>query len=768
LLLGLSSCSSTESSGGIPLRSFGVYLNPETGLVVAVANDVLAKDNKYPESTVGYFVMAGEIAQSVPDTCRGEIITESTVVERSFGFDIHLEQQATKEVLKQSVFADWRQGLIRFVDCGLLDGDHVSSVSVLPQLKTFFSDRQDKSVWSIIPIFDRWFLGMNPALPVRLPAQLMLAKSGAQSDQSWMKSINTASIPDPLVNEFAVFTEPLPRSSIDRIDDRTEAAQIKVIYAVPSFSQDRGRDTSGEISRAIFAANEWWATQNAGFGLRFDTYRGSLDVGHMEFTTTKQEWYATFFGDQGPTSAVKNGMSRFLNELKRVGWWKSDIEAGSNAMRNGAATAGPLYIVVVEAPAGTYARTGVNSGGCRSIIDALNDQVPIIGIATTGDDLSSCGLLDKTGRFKPTMTVSAQRSWIQAHSGVIDHVAQWMRGLPGCGPSRTPKDGERVKIPGVADSSNAWEIRGGFMRDLAENFDPLSDGFSRGETIATSPTFDPRHDLYFHITSDKLANKAPCNSDISLHPLWDDQPIDKDANRGLRRFSYDRPDETSGPQVKAVYAVKQGATDYQSDTNGEIASALKQMQSFIESSTAGLNTVQIDTYQGKPDVLYFPLPKALTASTDVGCVNSPCPNETTIFEAMQDAGRIEKNKQYVIFYEGGIEFGGKGLCGGSTKGRASFINLDGIRSEMCSNLRFSSTSSDEWSVGLLSLHEIFHALGAVCSAANSHGMHSSASKDIMGALAQGQVVLDPDGIYWFSAPNGCTPLSELSIFKKAP
>jgi hypothetical protein len=576
------------------------------------------------------------------------------------------------------------------------------------------------------------------------------------------------SIPDPLVNEFAVFTEPLPRSSIDRIDDRTEAAQIKVIYAVPSFSQDRGRDTSGEISRAIFAANEWWATQNAGFGLRFDTYRGSLDVGHMEFTTTKQEWYTTFFGDQGPTSAVKNGMSRFLTELKRVGWWKSDLEAGSNAMRNGAATAGPLYIVVVEAPAGTYARTGVNSGGCRSIIDALNDQVPIIGIATTGDDLSSCGLLDKSGRFKPTMTVSAQSSWIKAHSGVIDNIAQWMRGLPGCGPSRTPKDGELVKIPGVADSSEAWEIRNGFMRDLAENFDPLSDGFARGETIATSPTFDPRHDLYFHITSDKLADEAPCNSDISLHPLWDDQPIDKDAERGLRRFSYDRPDETSGPQIKAVYAVKHGATDRQSDTNGEIASALLHMQSFIKSSTVGLNTVQIDTYQGKPDVLYFPLPKALTASTDVGCVNSPCPNEATIFEAMQLAGRIEENKQYIIFYEGGIEFGGKGLCGGSRKGRASFINLDGIRSEMCAYLQFSSTSPDEWSVGLLSLHEIFHALGAVCTAANSHGMHSSAAKDIMGAQAQGRVVLDPDGIYWFGAPNGCTPLSGLSIFKKAP
>ena len=154
LLLGLSSCSGAGSSGGIPLRSFGVYLNPETRLVVVVANDVLAKDNKYPESTIGYFVMAGEIAQSVPATCRGEIIAESTDIERSFGFDFRMEQQETKEILKQNVFADWRQGLIRFVDCGLLDGDHVSSVSVLPQLKTFFSDRQDKSVWSIIPIFD--------------------------------------------------------------------------------------------------------------------------------------------------------------------------------------------------------------------------------------------------------------------------------------------------------------------------------------------------------------------------------------------------------------------------------------------------------------------------------------------------------------------------------------------------------------------------------------------------------------------------------------
>ncbi|MFM8016289.1 MAG: hypothetical protein ACKPCO_09535 [Actinomycetota bacterium] len=95
---------------------------------------------------------------------------------------------------------------------------------------------------------------------------------------------------DSLVDEWRTFTTPLARSTSDRPNDRNEPAQVKVIYVVPSFSMDRRRDVSGEIARAVFAADEWWASQNGGFGLRYDTFRGALDVGFMTVDMTKQEW----------------------------------------------------------------------------------------------------------------------------------------------------------------------------------------------------------------------------------------------------------------------------------------------------------------------------------------------------------------------------------------------------------------------------------------------------------------------------------------------
>jgi len=50
------------------------------------------------------------------------------------------------------------------------------------------------------------------------------------------------------------------------------------MYAVPTDDVDRGLDTDGSIARSAAAFNGWLARQTSGPRLRFDTYRGTLDI----------------------------------------------------------------------------------------------------------------------------------------------------------------------------------------------------------------------------------------------------------------------------------------------------------------------------------------------------------------------------------------------------------------------------------------------------------------------------------------------------------
>ncbi len=791
LILLVAACEDTGSSsedGGTsksPLRSLGVHFNPETGLLVLTGSDVVTTPGRYPDLQIAFANVAARPLTEVPDTCRGGF---------TYGEPIDSPEIPTKlqyrpsgggaAPLAREMILSWFASDLILRDCGSLDGNHAGQAGTVPGGAGPADLADDGRIWEVIPILLSRVTGLPPSLPLRLPTQLA-ASTTYESDRTWLASKDLTNLAgesasrsgpmvksakDRLADEYESFTSSLPRSISDRRDDRIERAQIKVIYAVPSFATDRGRDTSGEIARAVFAVNEWWAEQNAGFGLRFDTFEGALDVGYMTFETSKQAWYDTYFGEVKPSEKFRNGMSKFQSELIRAGYWTSPpIQSANDSAGQEIAKKGKLYLVIFEAPAGTYARTGVNYGGCRSLIDAVNDRVPIIGIAQSNDDLTSCGALDFDSRYDSTAELQVQQNWVAKRNGFIDNIAQWMRNLPGCGYPETPKDGERVKIPGVADEGKAWEIRGGFMRDLAEPSDPLSDAFSRGTPIDRTPTFDPRHDLYFHITSDKLASRAPCNSDISLHPLWDDRPLDDDANLGLPRTSYDRPDDFGGPQVKAVYATRQNSKDRRFDVTGQIDTAMSHMQSFVEKATSGANSVRVDTFDGRLDVMYFPVPASVSEQDPATCVDRPCPNEATILEAMTKAGRVVPEKQYIIFFDGGIEFGGKGLCGGSGQGRASLINLKDITSEQCANLQFGAASHDEWSVGLLALHEMFHALGAVCAQAANEGdgMHSTTARDLMGSRAQGRVQLDPSRTYWFDAPPGCSTISKNPLFGRS-
>jgi hypothetical protein len=569
---------------------------------------------------------------------------------------------------------------------------------------------------------------------------------------------------DPLKNEYDTFTKPLPRIIGDRPDDRGETAQVKFIYVVPKFATDRRRDVSGELARYAFETNEWLASQNGGYGLRFDTYQGALDVGYLTLDVTKDQWYDIFV----PSDGWRNGLARLQQNLKDAGYPITVIGnlSANDAVAKNRVRSEKLYMLFYEAARGTYSRTGAGFGLCWPTIDAMNEGVGMGGRALANDDGSSCGSLD-TGRMG---TPSAERSftqWVARQNPLIDHAMQWMRYLPNCGYPATPKDGERVRIPGVQDESKAWEIRGGFMRDLAEANDPLADAFHGGRWIARTPKIDDRNDLYFHITSDKLASAGACNSDTSRHPLWDNLPLDRNSGRTLLRSSYDRPDEISGPQVKAVYVLRYGATDRMYDTSGDIERAMRQANAFIQAESG--KSIRLDTFQGKIDVMFMPLPPGFEDTSADDCNRAPCPNEADFLRHLTAIGRANSDKTYMFFYSG--ETKGVFVCGGARQGKAVLLNLSETQGyastgKHCS-LDWAGAATDDFSWGLLAVHELMHTFGAVCSSApDSDGTsHSRATGDIMGARANGKVKLDPNRRnYWGNVPAGCTDISQSALF----
>ncbi|MFM8957477.1 MAG: hypothetical protein ACKOJH_08655 [Actinomycetota bacterium] len=569
---------------------------------------------------------------------------------------------------------------------------------------------------------------------------------------------------DPLANEYEAFTKPLPRIIGDRPDDRSETAQVKFVYVVPAFATDRRRDVSGELARYAFETNEWLASQNGGYGLRFDTYQGALDVGYLTLNVTKDQWYDIFV----PSDGWQNGLARLQQNLKDAGYPITVIGnlSANDAIAKNRVKSEKLYMLFYEAAAGTYSRTGAGFGNCRPTIDAMNEGVGMGGAALAQDDGTSCGALDK-GRMGTPSGSRSFTQWVAQHNPMVDHAMQWMRKLPNCGFPATPKDGERVRIPGVLDESRAWEIRGGFMRDLAEANDPLADAFLGGRWGDKVPKLDDRNDLYFHITSDKLASMGECNSDNSKHPLWDNLPLDRDSGRTLRRSSYNRPDELTGPQVQAVYVLRNGATDRMYDTSGDIDRALRQADAFIRAESG--KSLRIDTFQGKVDVMFMPLPPGFENTSADDCNRAPCPNEADFLRHLTSIGRADPAKTYLFFYSG--ETKGVFVCGGARRGKAVLLNLSetqgyGQTGKHC-NLDWAGTTTDEFSWGLLAVHELLHSLGAVCSSAPDHDgtSHSRAPGDIMGAGAIGKVKLDPSRRnYWGSVPAGCVDTSQSPLF----
>ena len=510
---------------------------------------------------------------------------------------------------------------------------------------------------------------------------------------------------------------------------------VKFLYVVPSFATDRQRDIDGEIGRYVFNANEWLASQNAGFGLRVDTFEGAIDVPYVEIETTPEEWESWFALSLAPAAEL----------LISKGW-----PIGRGVETNG----DDLYFVVWEAFAGNYLKTGASGGGCRGLIDGQNAGYRMVGYAVAWSDGKPCTM--DHGRFPFNGEPIKQRSWMSTFGppdiGFVDHTIQFMRFLPNCGQPQSPRDGEPYVVPGT----NITEIRGGFIRDLLEPNDPIGMRMSEARP-GTVPELDPRHDTYFHITSGPLA-RIGCNSDAGRHPLWSDKPFYPNAPTVPRRSVIDRPDDAEGPQLHAVYVRAKETLDRALDTGLEIPAALRDLDNWWRSQTDGVG-IRLDTFKGHLDITYLPLSMTVQDFVDSGtCIGERCPSDADFERILKEAGYSNPDKWYVFFYDGGIS--PEGLCGGARNGsRTMLINLTDFSTGRC-QIPWRASELDTWSLGLLVGHELLHTLDAVCTSApdSDNYLHSTNVNDLMFGGADGDgIVLDVgrDSYWGPSAPREC-------------
>jgi len=119
-------------------------------------------------------------------------------------------------------------------------------------------------------------------------------------------------------------------STVDQPDD-SAGNQVHVIYVLPSDGVDQNFDIDGTLSGSMQLAQNWFAGQTNGRHVRFDTYRGALDITFVRLTrsdaqflgfgmairealaadlaaagfTNQQKIYAVFYGGGSPRSGVQ-------------------------------------------------------------------------------------------------------------------------------------------------------------------------------------------------------------------------------------------------------------------------------------------------------------------------------------------------------------------------------------------------------------------------------------------------------------------------------
>jgi len=241
---------------------------------------------------------------------------------------------------------------------------------------------------------------------------------------------------------------------------------------------------------------------------------------------------------------------------------------------------------------------------------------------------------------------------------------------------------------------------------------------------------------------------------------------------GQSRSTIDRPDDTPGNQVHVMYVLPSDGVDRSFDSDGTISGAVQWARNWFVDQTGGRRRVRFDTFRGELDITFL-----RTDRSDAQYVSMGVRIRDAVAADIVAAGFTDTTKIYSVFFGGGSpRSGGSIPCGqGAQPGNMSAVYLACLleRTDVQGLIPVHGLSKI---LGMVSIHEIFHNLGAVpdCAPHVASAHASDDPRDIMVASGSVQLATYREGSfvplldagrddYYEHARSGCVDIA-LSAF----
>lgn len=183
------------------------------------------------------------------------------------------------------------------------------------------------------------------------------------------------------------------------------------------------------------------------------------------------------------------------------------------------------------------------------------------------------------------------------------------------------------------------------------------------------------------------------------------------------RSNVDRPDDLSGPQIHVMYVIPRDGQDRQLDIDGTLERSVSSFHNWFIQRSNGL-AFRFDTFQAGLDITFYRLSR-----TNVEMIAFGAFVVTQIELELRNVGRIDPNKLYIVYYDGGSTYS----CGGAAwppkvPGQVAALYLRGTPGGIqCGAQQFVTSPTQfpgYWEFAML--HDLIHTLGIVAERAPNH------------------------------------------------
>jgi hypothetical protein len=275
----------------------------------------------------------------------------------------------------------------------------------------------------------------------------------------------------------------------------------------------------------------------------------------------------------------------------------------------------------------------------------------------------------------------------------------------------------QVRITGLPDST----YRGGFT---------VSDG------VLTSPVYSGERLLQLPIgtltvtpvrVTDVGIGYIAAAQSVTIRPLQRDSVILRYSIAIAPRTTTNRPDETTLSKVKLLYVLPSDGTDRGLDTNGTIHRTFSSGQRWLASQTRG-RYLRADAADGALDITFVRLPR-----TDAVYLSFGAFIRDSLEKDLRAAGFTQANTLLLAYYDGRhVDRCASAAWPPALSGTLAALYLRGAPTSAapCAGNAFAATAvaaPGYWE--FVAVHEMFHLLGLVSTAAPDHTLAGHVGND---------------------------------------